>query len=322
MHKHIVAGGTFDGLHAGHTHFLSQAFKHGARVTIGLTSARYIKRFKKGKGIRPYSQRYRLLTSWLRQEGYGPRAMIVPLHDPLGPAILPDEFDAIAVTADNMHVAKTINDERVSRGFVPLSIVPVDLLVGEDQKIISSTRLRGGEIDREGKLMMPDLLRPELQKPMGIVLKPQQVAYSVLHNRDNIIVTVGDVTTETIFSFGVQPALAVIDLQVERKPYQSFAAYKFPKKYLVKYLTSGPGFIAKKAVSVIRQWSKQVKKRTVLVVNGEEDLLAIPVIALAPLRSIVYYGQPAVGGQKEGLVEVVVTSEKKKQAKELLSQFS
>jgi pantetheine-phosphate adenylyltransferase len=321
MYKHIALGGTFDGLHKGHKYFLSQAFAKGARVTIGLTSGKYITRYKNGIGVSPYSKRYRDLTTWLRQEGYSSRVVIIPLHDPLGPAILPDEFDAIAVTSDNSHVATRINTRRQEMGFPPLKIISIDLLKGEDTKVISSSRLRRGEITKEGKLMLPEGLRSDLQKPMGKVLTPTQIAYSVLHYRDHVIITVGDVTTQKVFSFGVQPSLVIIDLQVERKPYQTLEAYKFPKKYVIKHIASGPGFISKKAVTAIQIWRKHVKKRTVLVINGEEDLLVLPALVHAPIGSILYYGQPLVG-QVEGLVEVVVTSQIKQKATQLFKQFT
>jgi pantetheine-phosphate adenylyltransferase len=320
MYKHIVAGGTFDDLHQGHTHFLEHVYASGARVTLGLTSESYIRKYKRGRGVRAYSLRYKALTTWLRRQGWAARTTIVPLHDAYGPTLLPDGFDAIAVTADNKHVARQINILRKERGLGPLSIVAVDLVVAADNKPISSTRVRKGEIDRKGKLLMPEGLRPELQQPMGALLSKAQIPYSVLHNRDNVLITVGDVTTQTVFSFGVQPSLVIIDLHVERKPYQSLTAYKFPKKYVIKHIQSGPGFIATRAVKAIQQWRKNVKKRTILVIEGEEDLLAIPAIIHAPSRSIVYYGSPSSSG-KEGLVEVKVDRATQEQAKKLFRQF-
>ncbi len=326
MYNHVALGGTFDGLHAGHKYFLASAFKSGARVTIGLTSQKYIQKYKKGKGVSPYSRRYNALTSWLRREGYSSRVVVLPLHDPFGPTLMPDGFDAIAVTRDNRHQADAINTKRQDRGLPPLAIVEVDLVSAHDLRPISSTRVRAGVITREGRLILPDSLRPQLQKPLGIVLTGQNIEKSILANRDNVTISVGDVATQTLFSFGVQPSLAIIDLYVERKPYQSFAAYKFPKKYRVVRVQSGPGFIAKKAVNVIKTWSKHVRERTVLVVTGEEDLLAIPAIMYAPTGSVVYYGQPpaaawACGPLQEGLVEVTINADKQREARELLKRF-
>lgn len=316
MYKHIVAGGTFDGLHKGHQHFLTKTFAAGARVTIGLTSGRYIQKYKKGKNVAAYSRRYQTLTSWLRRQGLSARATVMPLHDPFGPTLLPGGFDAIAVTCDNKVMAEEINRQREQRGLTVLGVVDIDLVAAEDRRPISSTRVRAGEIDTGGRLILPDTLRSELQRPLGRVLTGREIEDSIGRNRDNVTVAVGDVTTHTFFSFGVQPSLAIIDLYVGRKPYQSFEAYKFPKKYHVVRVKSGPGYIAKKAVSAIKAWSKRVRTRSVLVIDGEEDLLAIPAVIHAPVGSIVYYGQP-----QKGLVEVVVTSEKKKEAIELLRQF-
>ena len=323
MFKHIVVGGTFDGLHKGHTHLLTKTFAAGTWVTIGLTSEAYIRRFKNGKEIAPHSKRYQALTAWLRHQGFAERTMIVPLDNRWGPTIIGQDFDAIAVTRDNRAVADEINMLRHERGLPPLAIVEVELIPAEDRRTISSTRMREGEIDGEGRLLLPDSLRPELQKPLGKILESGGIKKAVQKNHDNIVIAVGDVTTETVFLCGVKPALAIIDLQVERKPYQPFESFKFPKEYRVIRVKSGPGFIAKAAVEAIESWANGIRarKRVVLVVDGEEDLLTLPVIAHAPIGSIVYYGHPPSTGH-EGLVEVVVTKEKKEEVGAFLGRFT
>lgn len=329
MYKHIAVGGTFDGLHKGHRHFLAAAFSSGARVTIGLTSARYIAKYKKGKDVAPYSRRYQLLTRWLRAHEYAARTLIVPLHDPYGPLLLAHDIDAIAVTRDNEHVARQINRKRTEQGLAHLTLVPVALIAAEDDVPISSTRVRTGEIDSEGRLFLPSALRPQLAQPMGTLYSGEDILQRIVRHRDDITITVGDVSTKTFFASGVQPALAIIDLKVNRKPYLSFEAYKFPKKYQVVRVVSGPGYIAKQAIQAIRQWSKNVKlrKRMVIVVEGEEDLLVIPAIIHAPVGAIVFYGQPNGALWNSGpefaggMVEVTVTAEKKKEVMTLLSLF-
>jgi pantetheine-phosphate adenylyltransferase len=328
MYNHIIIGGTFDGLHKGHVHILAHAFDKGARVTIGLTSEAYIRRYKKGQGVRPMSRRYSALTAWLRKNHVAERTTIVPLDNRWGPSIL-GEFDAIVVTPDNRHVAQEINTLRSERGLAALEVLTVDLIPAEDQKPISTTRIRKGEIDYTGHLTLPDSLRPELQKPLGRVLIGEDIKREVMKNKDNIVVAVGDVTTETLFLCGVRPALAIIDLRVKRSPYRSLEAFQFPKYYEIVRVVSGPGYISRPAVEAIRAWSGQVRKRkrVVLVINGEEDLLALPAIVHAPIGSVIYYGQPAQGDrifgtQIEGLVEVNVTAEKKKEILELLDKFN
>lgn len=322
MYKHIVVGGTFDGLHNGHVYFLRQAFASAEKITIGLTSEAYIRRFKKNAGVTPFSSRYRALTAWLRKYGYADRVNIVPLDNKWGPVLLPDGFDSIAVTSQNRENALEINAIRVERGLAPLSLVPVDLIPAEDRRLISSTRIRKGEIDKKGSLRLPDNLRPELQKPLGRILAHDECKSVVLAHKDQVVITVGDVTTETVFYCGIQPSLLCIDLQVERKPYQSLEAYKIPKKYNVVHVQSGPGYISKAAQRAIILWKKGIRKRmrVAIIVDGEEDLLVLPILVEAPIGSIVYYGSPPISGH-EGLVEVIVTPEIKQEVKSLMNQF-
>ncbi len=322
MHHHIVAGGTFDGLHEGHVFFLKQAIASAQKITIGLTSEAYIRRFKKDAGVSPFSIRYRALTTWLRKQGVADRVHIVPLDNKWGPVLLPDGFDSIAVTAHNSQTAQEINAVRKERGLAPLILVPIDLVEADDKRPISSTRVRNGEIDKKGALRLPDSLRPELQKPLGEIISQSESKAHILSHKDNIIITVGDVTTETVFYCGIQPSLIIIDLQVERKPYQTLEQYKLPKKYDVVHVKSGPGFIAKTALNAIDRWKKGIRARarTAIIVEGEEDLMVLPVIAAAPAGSVVYYGSPPISGV-EGLVEVKVTSSLKKLVKHLLTQF-
>jgi len=321
MYNHVVLGGTFDGLHKGHRHILARAFSEGEFVTIGLTSESYIKRFKNGQGISPFSHRYQALTRYLRESGVATRATIVPLDNPWGPAILGD-FDAILVTRDNFSRAIEINDIRKERGLPRLFFVEVSLVPAEDAIAISSTRIRQGEIDGDGRLIMPDSLRGLLHNPLGKLLTGCDIEEHIRSNHDNVTIAVGDITTETLFSFGVKPTLAIVDLQVERKPYQTLAAYKFPKQYEVVRVASGPGFIAKEAIEAIRHWTKGIRKRQrmVLVVDGEEDLLTLPIIAHAPIGSVVYYGNPP-STDRPGLVAVEVTKKKKKEVQQLLEKF-
>ena len=54
--------------------------------------------------------------------------------------------------------------------------------------------------------------------------------------------------------------------------------------------------------------------RSAVIVDGEEDLLALVAISVAPDGSLVVYGQP-----NEGLVLVPVTSQKKKEIADILA---
>jgi hypothetical protein len=52
-----------------------------------------------------------------------------------------------------------------------------------------------------------------------------------------------------------------------------------------------------------------------VIVDGEEDLLALPIITIAPEKAVVLYGQPL-----EGMVVVNVTREMQTKAKNLMDR--
>jgi pantetheine-phosphate adenylyltransferase len=142
--RKVAVGGTFDGLHLGHKVLLNKAFELGDRVIIGLTGDAYAK----GKSM-SYEKRKRNLEMFLRGKNYE----IVELSDAYGPAIIDAELDAIVVSEETKAKALEINDIRGKRGLKPLEIVVVPMVMAADGKPISSTRIRRGEINSEGRLL-------------------------------------------------------------------------------------------------------------------------------------------------------------------------
>jgi hypothetical protein len=53
-----------------------------------------------------------------------------------------------------------------------------------------------------------------------------------------------------------------------------------------------------------------------VIVNGEEDMLALPIIAIADKKSVVLYGQPL-----EGMVVVNINPEMQAKAKNLMERL-
>ena len=57
-------------------------------------------------------------------------------------------------------------------------------------------------------------------------------------------------------------------------------------------------------------------QKTQIVVDGEEDLLVIPAVVLAPERSIVAYGQP-----NQGIVVIEVTKRNKLKCRQIIDSM-
>jgi uncharacterized protein (UPF0218 family) len=66
--------------------------------------------------------------------------------------------------------------------------------------------------------------------------------------------------------------------------------------------------------ALTRFYSEHIKQS--LVIQGEEDLLTLPAILLAPLNSFVFYGQ-----YKTGMICVTVTEEKKNEIVGIIKKF-
>jgi len=149
----ISVGGTFDVFHKGHSLLLEEAFKVGDRVVIGLTTDRFANSLKKPHNIDCYEKRLKDLIRFLAERGLEKRADIVPLDDPFGPTIESDEMEGIIVSEETEPGALEINRRRVKLGKRPLLIVVFIMVMAEDGRPISSTRIRRQEVDRFGRLI-------------------------------------------------------------------------------------------------------------------------------------------------------------------------
>lgn len=301
----MCVAGTFDGLHKGHEALLFRAFAEGEQVLIGMTSDTYVKAHKRG-AIRKYTARFQDLTRWIETNGFSVRTTIVSIDDPFEPAASDASLDALVVSEDSKGNGEELNRRRIARGLNSLVLCVVLLVPAEDLHPISSTRMRSGEIDRKGSLILPESLRIDLLKPLGrIIFCFERPGLSKL------IISVGDLTTKTALESGITPYLMIIDNKVGRETYIDLMPMIQKRGFRVQRVASGPGFISREAHRLIQTFPTGV-----IEVEGEEDLLVLPAIVAAPNGSVVYYGQPG-----SGMVEVVVTEEKKREVNLLLRQF-
>lgn len=314
---YVCVAGTFDGLHRGHEALLLRAFEVGPRVLIGLTSDSYVKQYKQTVPS-SYIKRHKELMQWVNAHGYIDRTVIISIDDPFEPAASSTNLDAIVVSEQSRLRGEEINRMRIRRGLSALALSLVPMVYAADHTPISTTRVREGVIDREGRFTMPDWLRKDLTMPLGMVLAGEKIEESILTHARDTVISVGDLTTKTLLEVGVTPRLMIIDNKVNRMEFRELQPLIAKLHIDTKKAVSGPGFISKEALDEIRIVLKSRGRVVpfVLEIDGEEDLLALPAIIEAPLGSVVYYGQSDVG-----MVEVIVTKKKKKEAIALLEKF-
>lgn len=149
----VALGGTFDVLHAGHQHLLSEAFKLGDMVLIGVTSDRLIATLDKEHRVRPFSSRVRDLRRFLRTRRWSSRARVTMLREPYGPAAKRKKLEALVVSKGTLASGRRLNRLRKQNDLRPLDLRVIDFLTAADGKPISTTRVRSGEIDLQGRVL-------------------------------------------------------------------------------------------------------------------------------------------------------------------------
>ncbi len=160
---------------------------------------------------------------------------------------------------------------------------------------------------------LPEGLRAQLAKPLGKLFRAEEVKSEKFERavRDSaMLITVGDRVTETIGKMRA-PDMQVVDSLENRK---QRTLPDVPYARLVE-ADNPPGTLTHDAIMALRE-AFSGKKPVRVLVHGEEDLMAIPVIALAPISAVVFYGQPG-----EGIVMVVANSTSKTRNRAILNQM-
>jgi pantetheine-phosphate adenylyltransferase len=153
QYRKVAVGGTFDQLHKGHKALLDEAFVVGDKVAVGITSDSFVAKLGKQHRTASFEERKRDVLAYLATQKLVDRVEIVPLDDSFGLTITNQDLDAIVVSQETERIAWAINRKRESVGNKPLEVVVVTMIPAENKVPISSTRIRRGEIDRNGHML-------------------------------------------------------------------------------------------------------------------------------------------------------------------------
>lgn len=145
----VATGGTFDILHKGHYMLLLKAFEVGQRVIIGVSSDSFATR-KQKKIINNYRIREENLKKFIDKNFKKSNYSLYQLDDFYGPTVLTRDVQAIITTESSLENCVKINKLRESKSMPQLEIILVPLVEDKEGKVISSTRIREGEIDING----------------------------------------------------------------------------------------------------------------------------------------------------------------------------
>lgn len=320
-YEKAVVGGTFDHFHLGHQKLIDTAFEQAQKVTIGLTRPVMYQKKLLADLIQEYEVREERLEAYLQEKGYQGRVVVMPIEDIYGNTLQEASIEAIFVTEENVPNVERINAKRTEIGFPEIKSILVPYVKAKDGANITSERIRKGDIDRDGfvfknlfdkeVLTMPESLRPELQHPIGTVIATTTDVLGLI--ADKIVITVGDIISEELRQKGIHPAVSVIDFKTQR---HELLHASFGKEI---HTHNKPGTINQDAVKIFieaRDNYLTLQEPQTIIVDGEEDLLALPAILLAPMGSIVLYGQ-----FNQGIVVNVVTEELKQKISTIIQKF-
>ena len=140
-------------------------------------------------------------------------------------------------------------------------------------------------------LVLPKRLRAALKEPFGELVPDLKKARE--HLSSGYIISVGDKVTQTLINMGVSPDICVYDGKTKRneigisQAIKDYAAAEIQIKNPAGTITAG----AQKALHDAINSGKKTK----IQIDGEEDLLTLIAVKLAPEKALVIYGQPDMG---------------------------
>ncbi len=167
---------------------------------------------------------------------------------------------------------------------------------------------------------LPDELREELRKLYGVLYHGDgiETARQIIKdlNKPTKIISVGDIVTFNLLKAGLVPNISFVDDRTKRNPASDNILHG-TKHPLFKTITveNPPGTITEELLHEVSKAMDSDSPIRIFVI-GEEDLAALPAIAMAPLSSVIIYGLP-----DEGAVLVKVTKDKKKEIQSLLDRM-
>ena len=164
-------------------------------------------------------------------------------------------------------------------------------------------------------MYLPENLRGELKTPLGTLIKNTDTKKSQIIKEiyaENVVITIGDATSELLINMDLIPFLQIIDGKEKRHERELPTDTS-----LVTHLhcVNPAGELTQDSIDTIKK-SFASKPPIRIIVDGEEDLLVIPVCLFAPENCAVMYGQP-----NEGLVIVEITNQIRQKVQNIVNSM-
>ncbi len=159
-------------------------------------------------------------------------------------------------------------------------------------------------------LILKPELRQELKNPLGTLIKgtPQQTGKElrelIRKEKTPCIISVGDIVSQALLELGIKPHVMIIDGKAMRKQIQLLEV-----EATNRILLNNPAGMLTPLTWVATAEALRKKDHTLIMVEGEEDLLTLVAVLEAPENALVAYGLP-----NEGVVVVKADAAAKRKA--------
>lgn len=294
----VALGGTFDHFHVGHQHLIQYANSLSKHLIIGITSANFSQQNKTNTHlIESFRLRYDQVKSFCQKNAI--TADLVEIDDPIGPAGIMKEIEALVYTSDLKNNADKINLQRKINKLKPLLLIEAPILLNKENMIVASKYIRAGLMSRNGdwypaifskNITISDHQRLSLQNFPNQAFNLIQANCS--NNFSSKIIVVGDATLEFFLSNHFSFSHAILDGKKERREYSPLVIERSEIQLIAQNPSGSLSSMGAKCFLVMLKQNLQY-----LYILGEEDLMAVIAALLAPLNSRIYFGL-----RKQGVV--------------------
>ena len=161
-------------------------------------------------------------------------------------------------------------------------------------------------------LELPAALRADLKEPMGPLATDPA---ALLADAGEPLIAVGDVVTYHLLEAGRVPDLALVDERTKRSAVADEIAAAITGFDRTIEVDNPAGTLTAGLLDAMRE-GLAGEDTTLVDVDGEEDLAALPAVLLAPETASVVYGQP-----DEGMVLVTPDAAVRERVRSLLSRM-
>ncbi len=156
-------------------------------------------------------------------------------------------------------------------------------------------------------------MKDELRKPLGEVFADtESLLELVKKTKFPALIAVGDVCAKALMDNGITPDLSVIDGRTKRE------AFNWKPKFSGKVVQvkNEPSTISDELDEAVEQVFSDKPAKTMIRVDGEEDLAVLPALKYCPLNSLVVYGL-----WPRGVVAVTANEDMKNNSTRLMGEM-